>query len=54
MFESNGLMLAAPATLILDDNGLVLAKTASVPSELVISPHARQLASFASQGSIQA
>ena len=53
MFKSNGLMIAAPATLILDDNGLVFAKTASVPSELVISAQARQVASFASQGGIQ-
>ena len=47
-------MLVAPATLILDDAGFVLAKTASVASELAISAQARQVASFVSQGAIQA
>jgi hypothetical protein len=54
VFESNAFMLVAPATLILDETGFVLAKTASVPSELVISAQTRQVESFASHGARQA
>jgi hypothetical protein len=54
VFESNGFILAAPETLILDDAGFVLAKTASVASELAISAQGRQAALFVSQGVTQA
>lgn len=52
MFVSNGFMLVAPATLILDCIGFEVAKTASSPSEFSISVQTRQAAPSV-QGSIQ-
>ncbi len=41
-FKSNAFTLLAPETVILDDAGLVLAKTASLSSEFSISAQGRQ------------
>lgn len=46
-------MVSAPATAILEDAGKELAKTASVPSVLGMSAHARQVESLAAQASTQ-